>query len=824
MVRLAVLSAIAGVASWAAGGDNVVCGHGATPGATDRLEAALWSTLPERHKALILRNQTSLDECGRPRRAMCFAPDTPNHVIEAFEQYVTPFDPPQEFNTTTRWGPTALDPGSAGNQGDPTTITWSIVPDGLNLEDDPMAPVQPSTLRAWLDGLYGSSATWQPLIQSVFDRWGALSGLNFVYESNDDGAAFVVTPGAAGVRGDVRIGGFDIDGNSGILAYNYYPAFGGDMVINSFDSFYNTTTNNSLRFRNVVAHEHGHGMGLPHVCPPNTTKLMEPFATAVYDGPRMDDIRASHRLYGDAFEPNDTAATFTTVTLSGGTATVGAVPAPAVLEGSITSIDDVSDVDYYRFSTPSGNNLVSVRVKALGFTHDDADQACSGYFASCCVGSVSQPQSGCGLSVQVLNSAGNLIIATASPTDVPGELGADFPISGAGNYLVRVGASNCDYAPQLYTATISTSLPAVRLSLTSPDTPAFLTANVPTSFFLQASGGTQNLNASTVKIFYRVGTTGAFSQSTAVFQAGFGYEATLPGQACGSTVQYYFEARSTTNTAVTIPAAGASGPFTSEVGTLTAVFTDTFETNQGWTTGPDTATTGFWVLGDPEGTAAQPDDDATPAGTQCWFTQQGAQGETPGANDVDGGAVILNSPNIDASGTVAPRLLYNLWYSNGAGAGAFNDTFVLEYSTNGGSSWLPATTIGPGNVDTVDVTPAWIERQWKLPAGANTSQFRVRFTVADLGSGSVLEGALDDFRLVHLTCPAGGGCDSLDFNNDGVSPDTQDLTDLLSVFGGGACSTDPTPGCNDIDFNNDGVAPDTADIDAFLLVFGGGTC
>jgi hypothetical protein len=74
------------------------------------------------------------------------------------------------------------------------------------------------------------------------------------------------------------------------------------------------------------------------------------------------------------------------------------------------------------------------------------------------------------------------------------------------------------------------------------------------------------------------------------------------------------------------------------------------------------------------------------------------------------------------------------------------------------------------------------------------------------------------------TLAVGAVCDSLDFNNDGVTPDTGDIDDLLSVFGGGPCSTDPTPGCNDIDFNNDGVAPDTEDINAFLRVFGGGVC
>jgi hypothetical protein len=65
-------------------------------------------------------------------------------------------------------------------------------------------------------------------------------------------------------------------------------------------------------------------------------------------------------------------------------------------------------------------------------------------------------------------------------------------------------------------------------------------------------------------------------------------------------------------------------------------------------------------------------------------------------------------------------------------------------------------------------------------------------------------------------------CDSIDFNNDGLFPDTTDIDDFLSVFGGGPCSNDPN--CGDIDFNNDGLFPDTADIDSLLSVFGGGPC
>ncbi|MFO0830449.1 MAG: hypothetical protein U0637_01275 [Phycisphaerales bacterium] len=64
-------------------------------------------------------------------------------------------------------------------------------------------------------------------------------------------------------------------------------------------------------------------------------------------------------------------------------------------------------------------------------------------------------------------------------------------------------------------------------------------------------------------------------------------------------------------------------------------------------------------------------------------------------------------------------------------------------------------------------------------------------------------------------------CDSIDFNNDGLFPDTLDIDDFLRVFAGGACSTGA---CGDIDFNNDGLFPDTLDIDALLSVFSGGPC
>jgi hypothetical protein len=62
-------------------------------------------------------------------------------------------------------------------------------------------------------------------------------------------------------------------------------------------------------------------------------------------------------------------------------------------------------------------------------------------------------------------------------------------------------------------------------------------------------------------------------------------------------------------------------------------------------------------------------------------------------------------------------------------------------------------------------------------------------------------------------------CDTIDFNNNSVFPEDQDVIDFFSVLAGGECST-----CNDIDFNNNTVFPEDADVIAFFNVLAGGAC
>jgi hypothetical protein len=71
----------------------------------------------------------------------------------------------------------------------------------------------------------------------------------------------------------------------------------------------------------------------------------------------------------------------------------------------------------------------------------------------------------------------------------------------------------------------------------------------------------------------------------------------------------------------------------------------------------------------------------------------------------------------------------------------------------------------------------------------------------------------------YLEFTGGYLCDSIDFNNNGVFPEDQDLADFFNVLAGAGCET-----CNDIDFNNDGVFPSEDDAFDFFNVLAGGAC
>ncbi|MEO1496842.1 MAG: matrixin family metalloprotease [Planctomycetota bacterium] len=276
--------------------------------------------------------------------------------------------PSAEFRIGARWTSTSSSRFD-GSRGGPMNLTWSIVDDGTTIAG--FEGTSGSDLVAMLNRRYGSGPTiatspWFRLFEDSFNRWGELSGLTFAYEPNDGGARIDNTSsprGQPGVYADLRVGGHSIDGASGsnILAYNYFPPHG-DMVLDTDnESFYGDRRGDSLRLRNVLMHEIGHGLGFNHLESSNASFLMEPFISVGFDGPQFDDILAAHRNYGDALEKNGgnddhASATPIGVLSAGGAWSIGNDAGGARVQPNQTdfvSIDGTSDEDWFRFSTPT---------------------------------------------------------------------------------------------------------------------------------------------------------------------------------------------------------------------------------------------------------------------------------------------------------------------------------------------------------------------------------------------------------------------------------------------------------------------------------------
>ncbi|HYF14151.1 MAG TPA: S8 family serine peptidase [Phycisphaerales bacterium] len=392
------------------------------------------------------------------------------------------------------------------------------------------------------------------------------------------------------------------------------------------------------------------------------------------------------------------------------------------------------------------------------------------------------------------------------------------PAPAPGVYTVRVEGTNIQQGPQRYSLVAShpiafvSSLPNIAITATqlaplavSPGAESPVAARIVVQSDVIVPGS--------VKVRYSY-TGGAPFEAVTMTDAGSGvWTATLPEALCGASLSYYFEAEGQTAGVKTAPSNAPSTLYTSVTDSLAMVASDTFESaSPGWTVGApgDAAIRGIWERAAPQATPVQPGADHTPgAGTICWVTQAAA-GADESTFDVDGGATTLRSAAIDLTGLLNPEISYWRWFR----ATGTNDHLTVSISNDDGQSWTIVETLnGPGATQ-------WNHAQFRVADFVQpTAAMRLRFVAADVGTGSIVEAAIDDLEIFADDCPA--GCDSLDFNGDGLFPDNQDLEDFFSVFGGGACSTGT---CGDLDFNNDGLFPDNDDVQDFLAVFGGGSC
>ncbi len=223
-------------------------------------------------------------------------------------------------NDSYRWTATAKQP--AVEFGARLQLTFSFVPDGtLAAAPSTAFNTEPeeSVLYEAMDAEFpGGMANFERLVREAAASWSNVADIVFE-EVDDDGADVAyfnegtLPSGGEPARGDIRFcmrsingTGVDDDGDGtvdrNVWASAFFPHYGGDIVLDVADlpSFADETDDFRV-FRNLLAHEIGHALGLEHVTPQTDTRLMEPRMSRNFDGPQPEDVAAINALYGNAF-------------------------------------------------------------------------------------------------------------------------------------------------------------------------------------------------------------------------------------------------------------------------------------------------------------------------------------------------------------------------------------------------------------------------------------------------------------------------------------------------------------------------------------------
>ena len=170
------------------------------------------------------------------------------------------------------------------------------------------------------------------------------------------------------------------------------------------------------------------------------------------------------------------------------------------------------------------------------------------------------------------------------------------------------------------------------------------------------------------------------------------------------------------------------------------VVDDDFENGTaGWVNdGASTCSTGAYVEGNPTvqtngGVTTQVG--GSNSGVTSIFT---ATNTAAGTNDVDAGNCILASPTWAVSSASTLSVAY--WHGQRDTGGDAGDFFLLEYSTNGGSSWNTLASNGDTSSNA-----AWTNATTSIPAGSNV-QLRVQCSDGTAG-GDLVECGIDDVSI-----------------------------------------------------------------------------
>lgn len=311
-----------------------------------------------------------------------------------------------EDRTTPAWGIPWFDGSS---------LTLSFVPDGTNISGNP------SNLSSLL-GSAGTPQEWQREILRAYQTWVVEANLNVGLVGDGGQPMGIAGPPQGDIRfGDIRIGARALSDETathanmaGAVGFDYNSkTWAGDMLLNSRFDF---GIGDHHDLYSVALHEAGHSFGLPDDHEDSDSVLYARYQ-GQYTGLAPEDIAALRSLYGerqnDAYEGstgNETLATAFDLSANGNLTAVSA------------DVTSHSDVDFYRFVTPSDAGItgLTVKLQAAGISLLTAQ-------------------------ITVLNEQGEIVASTATTDPLDNNLSIEVPnYQPSATYYVKVQGSGSD--------------------------------------------------------------------------------------------------------------------------------------------------------------------------------------------------------------------------------------------------------------------------------------------------------------------------------------------------------------------------------------------
>ena len=258
--------------------------------------------------------------------------------------------------------------------------------------------------------------------------------------------------------------------------------------------------------------------------------------------------------------------------------------------------------------------------------------------------------------------------------------------------------------------------------------------------------------------YYKINGTGTWTQFPLNNIGGANFEGTIPAQPNGTIIHYYLDLLDSCGLhsgvmPLRANEANPNIPYYILVGfnlLSDENFDNAASTWSTFATG-DLAFTGVWDITVPVASYLDPQnqtgqvqtdlDHSSNSSNICAVTGNAGILDGAGTEDLDGGHTTLTSPVLDLTTYTNPAFEYWRWYSNDQGATPGTDFWLTFISDDGGTTWVPVE-----NIDVAD--HSWRRYAFKvLDYVTLTNQVKIKFVAGDENQPSLVEAAVDDFRI-----------------------------------------------------------------------------